>query len=111
VMFETTFLIVISIMFVIRIIALWSGVTAVAHVAKLEPEIRNKLWFGFVPQAGVSLALASLIYKAFPKDMQGEATDVANLLIGMIVLAEPLGPIGFRYALLKSEKQHAAGKT
>jgi hypothetical protein len=112
VMFELTFLLVISIMFLVRIGAVWSSVTGVSHLAKLEPNIRNKMWLGFVPQAGVSLALASLIYKAFPKDMRGDAADVANLLIGMIVLAELLGPIGFRYALLssgeaESEKQQS----
>jgi len=104
VMFESTFVIVVVIMFLIRLFALWGGVTAVAHAVKLQPEIRNKLWFGFVPQAGVSLALASLVYKAFPPGMQGEASDVANLLIGMIVLAELFGPIGFRHALLTAGK-------
>ena len=58
------------------------------------------LWLGLLPQAGVSLVLVALIiqsFEAYPWSM-----PVASLLIGMIVINELLGPIGFRHALLKS---------
>ena len=99
---------IILVLVVVRAMALWGSVTLGAKLAGLDPAWRNRLWLGFVPQAGVSLALATLIADSLPFD---GVMEVDNVLIGMIAIHEIFGPIGFRHALLKSgEANMASGK-
>lgn len=91
--------IVVLVLVAVRTAALCGSVTLASRLAKLPTEVRGKMWMGFVPQAGISLALASLISKAFPADAN---IQVDSVLIGMVAIHELLGPIGFRYALLRS---------
>ena len=83
----------------VRTLAIWGSVTFASKLAGIPESARGKMWLGFVPQAGIALALASLIGKAFPDDA---SIQVDNLLIGMVAIHEVIGPIGFRYALLRS---------
>ena len=90
---------IIFILVAVRAVAVWGSVTLGARLAGLDPAWRRRLWLGFIPQAGVSLALATLIADALP--FEG-VMEVDNVLIGMIAIHEVVGPIGFRYALLRS---------
>lgn len=92
---------------IIRAVAVWSSVSVATRLTGFEPEVRRRIWFGFIPQAGIALALAQLIQNAFPEQYD---VNIENVMIGMIAINELVGPVGFRYALLP-ERQHSAGKS
>ncbi len=98
---------IILILVAIRAAAVWGSVTLGSQLAGMDPAWRGKLWFGFVPQAGVSLALATLITDSLPFN---GVQEVDSVLIGMIAIHEIVGPIGFRYALLRSGEAGQAGR-
>ena len=58
----------------------------------------NKVWYGMIPQAGVTFVLVTLLGRSFAAHPW--ALDLTNMLIGMIVIHELVGPIGFRHALM-----------
>lgn len=97
----------IAALFVIRVAAIWGSVTVGAKLTGIEPPARGRLWLGFVPQAGIALALAQLIEGAFSAEQN---VRVESILIGLIAINELIGPVGFRHALLSSgesrETQH-----
>jgi Kef-type K+ transport system membrane component KefB len=64
-------------------------------------------WMGFVAQAGVTLGLASIIARRFP-DWGGEVRSIA---LAMIALNQLLGPVAFRWALVRSGEAGRAGET
>jgi len=90
---------IILILVAVRAVGVWASVTVGGKLAGLDPAWRGRLWYGFIPQAGVSLALATLIAQSLP--FPG-VMEVDNVLIGMIAIHEIVGPIGFRIALLRS---------
>jgi Kef-type K+ transport system membrane component KefB len=91
----------------VRAGCVWLGTGIGARLANVEPEVRRYAWYGFISQAGVTLALATIVARNFPD--WGE--DVQALIIAMIALHELLGPIGFQYALKRSGEAGAAFRT
>jgi len=87
-------------LFVIRILLIYFGVKLGCYLAGYKEQWAKYIWFGLVPQAGVSLVLVTLIAQSFTDFVWLDS--VVALLIGVIVLDELLGPIGFRHALVKS---------
>jgi hypothetical protein len=73
-------------------------------LAGAEPVVRRYAWLGFISQAGVSLALATIVVRTFPE--WGAA--IQAVLIAMIAIHELVGPVGFQYALKKSGEIGAA---
>lgn len=101
---------IVAVLFVIRLATIWGSVSLGARLAGLEQPARSRIWLGFVPQAGIALALAQLIENAFTS---AQNVRVESVLIGLIAVNELLGPIGFRFGLLSSgearqAKRHAA---
>jgi Kef-type K+ transport system membrane component KefB len=96
-------------MVLVRVVAVWTGMAVGTKLARIEGEWVNKLWLGLIPQAGVSLVLVALIVRSF-SDTEW-AMPLSSMLIGMIVIHELLGPIGFRYALVSSGEAGAMTKT
>jgi Kef-type K+ transport system membrane component KefB len=90
---------VIAVLVVVRALAVLGTVDLAGRLAGLDPAVRRRLWLGFVPQAGVALALAALIRGAFAPAI---ATPVVSMVIGMVAVHALVGPIGFRYALIRS---------
>ncbi len=89
-----------------RALLVWGGTRLGTHLADAEPEVRRYAWLGFVSQAGVSLALASTVARAFP----GWGDEVQVLIVAMIAIHEVVGPIGFQWALRRAgEAREAAG--
>lgn len=82
---------------ILRALSIWGSVSVASKLVGLAPDVRKRMWLGFIPQAGIALALAQLIQNAFPDKYD---VNVENVMIGMIAINELLGPIGFRYALL-----------
>lgn len=82
-----------------RAISIWIGINTGLRVAGLSREPwANKVWYGMIPQAGVTFVLVTLLGRSFAAHPW--ALDLTNMLIGMIVIHELVGPIGFRHALM-----------
>ncbi|HUH03741.1 MAG TPA: cation:proton antiporter [Kofleriaceae bacterium] len=81
-----------------RAIAIWAGAAAGTRLARTEPVIQRYAWLGLISQAGVTLALAAILARAFPE--WGEGIQV--LIVAMIALHEIIGPIGFQFALRRA---------
>jgi Kef-type K+ transport system membrane component KefB len=98
---------VISLSLVTLRLILLSAATAVGEATARggnEP-VRRWGWMGFVAQAGVTLGLASIVERSFP----GWGTQVKTIALAMIAVNQLLGPVAFRWALMKSGEAHRAG--
>ncbi|MSR70039.1 MAG: hypothetical protein EXS17_06820 [Phycisphaerales bacterium] len=80
-----------------RLVAVWIGATVAARAAGLPAAMQRWAWAGFVPQAGISLALAAQVLIAFPG--QAWARNLVAIMIACITLNEVIGPILMRIAL------------
>lgn len=80
-----------------RLAAVWVGATFAARAAGLPLPMQRWAWAGFVPQAGISLALAAQVLIAFGD--QSWARDLVAIMIACITLNEIIGPILMRIAL------------
>jgi Kef-type K+ transport system membrane component KefB len=82
----------------VRSLVLWGGTWVAAQIAGAPDVVRRFGGFGLMPQAGLSIALASLVARTFP----GYGEQVSTLLLGMIALNELVMPVLFRIALVRS---------
>lgn len=80
-----------------RLAAAWAGATLAARAAGLPRAMQRWAWAGFVPQAGISLALAAQVSIAFPG--QAWVRGLVSIMIACITLNEIIGPILMRIAL------------
>lgn len=101
---------------VARALSVWTGTYIGARLARVEPEVQRYAWLGFISQAGVTLALSTIVARQFP----GWGDGVQAIIIAMIAIHEIVGPIGFQQALRRSGEAgkanaaaagHAAGDT
>ncbi|GDY05432.1 hypothetical protein LBMAG51_02190 [Phycisphaerae bacterium] len=83
----------------VRLAAIWMGATIAAGANGLTPTATRWAWAGFVPQAGISLALAAQITVEFPNEKW--SSSLATIVIACITLNEMIGPIFMRIALRK----------
>jgi Kef-type K+ transport system membrane component KefB len=82
----------------VRAACIWAGTALGARLARTEPVVRRYAWFGFISQAGVTLALASIVGRTFPT----WGAEIQALIIAMIAIHEFVGPIGFQFALRRA---------
>ena len=92
-----------------RVAAIWIASAVGLRLAGIREQWTGLFWLGKIPQAGVTLVLISLIGRSFSDFPWGE--PLSGLLIGMLVVHELLGPIGFRYALIRSGEAGQAERT
>lgn len=78
-----------------RAVFVWAGTALGTRLARAEPTVRRYAWLGFISQAGVTLALATIVARAFPT----WGAEIQVIIVAMIALHELLGPIGFQLAL------------
>ena len=69
-----------------------------------DPVVRRFVGYGFLPQAGLALALGLLMVKTFPS--VGEAAG--TLVLGIVAINEMIAPIIYRAALVRAGE---AGRT
>ena len=84
----------------VRAVGVWAVVTWTGKRLGLEPEWRGKLWLALTPQAGVTLALATLVVQSFAGSPWAGA--LGNLLLGLVAVHAMAGPIAYRWALVSS---------
>lgn len=82
----------------IRMAGIYMAAAGGARVARAEPQVRRYGWTGLVSQAGVALGLATTVADRLP--VVGIAMQ--TLVIGVIAFNESLGPILFRWGLLRA---------
>ena len=75
------------------------------HRGDIPAEMSNRLWMGFVSQAGVTLGLTLIVSREF----QGWGDLVQRLMICLIVFHELVGPVLFRTALARAGEIHHTG--
>jgi Kef-type K+ transport system membrane component KefB len=80
----------------------WAGATA----ARAEPVVVRYAWYGFISQAGVTLALSAIVARSFPD--WGPSLQV--LIVAMIALHELIGPIMFQHSLRHAGEVGAADR-
>jgi trehalose 6-phosphate synthase len=74
------------------------GVYAGIRFADVERSSATYAWTGLVSQAGVTLGLASVVAAEFP----GPGSQIQMLLVALIAIHELLGPVLFRWGLLRA---------
>lgn len=78
-----------------RTLCVWIGASLGARLAKTEHVVKTHGWLGLLSQAGVTLALASIVARTFPT----WGSDIQAIIVAMIGIHELIGPISFQYAL------------
>jgi len=85
---------------VVRCASIWSGTTLACHVTGVPAPARRWLWTALIPQAGVSIALATSVGSLFAEFEWGP--HLTSLLLASIALFESFGPILLRFGLIKA---------
>lgn len=89
--------------FLIRLIAMAAGAYVGATMAGDPPLFRRIGFMPYVTQAGVGLGLAADIASTFP----GWGTQLATILISVIVLNQIVGPPLFKWSIRKAGEDHS----
>ncbi len=91
-----------------RAVTFFLGSRLAARRSRAEPVIARYAWVGLVPQAGLALALATVLAKTFSGKVYGEGSVAAfgdrasTLLVGVVALNEMIAPIILRFVLMRS---------
>ncbi len=86
---------------VLRMIFLYLSNFIAGYFLKENKIIKHYSWLGFLGQAGIAVGLANIIEKAIP----GETGAIfKSILIATVVINEFLGPIFFKYLLIKAKE-------
>jgi Kef-type K+ transport system membrane component KefB len=88
----------------VRAFCVWSGASLGAGLSGAEPLVRRFAWMGLISQAGVTLALASIVARTFPT----WGAEIQAVIIAMIAIHEFVGPVSFQYALKRAGEVGAA---
>lgn len=81
-----------------RAVCVWAGTALGTRISAAEPAVQRYAWLGFISQAGVTLALSTIVARSFPT----WGVEVQALIIAMIAIHELVGPIGFQIALRRA---------
>ena len=88
----------------VRVGAYWAGVTLGATLAGADENTKKYGWMGFASQAGVAIALASMVRKTYG-DLGGEdggpsvGEALETLLIAGVAINELIGPVMLKIGL------------
>lgn len=94
--FLITIILVIS-----RMLFLYLSNYIAGYILKEDKILKHYSWLGFIGQAGIAVGLANIIEKAIP----GESGSIfKSILIATVVINEFLGPILFKYLLVKAKE-------
>jgi Kef-type K+ transport system membrane component KefB len=88
----------------VRAAALWGGTRLGARWAGAGEVEQRYVWLGLVSQAGVAIGLASVVAAAYPE----RGAQFLTLFLAVMTINQILGPILFRWALVRSGEMPAA---
>ncbi|MEA2062437.1 MAG: cation:proton antiporter [Gemmatimonadota bacterium] len=86
------------VLFTARLLFIWLGTLGGCVAAGEDSRGRRLIWMGFVTQAGVALGLAVMVAETFP----GWGEVFRNLVVGTIAIFQLVGPVMFKYALIRA---------
>jgi Kef-type K+ transport system membrane component KefB len=87
----------------LRQILIFIGNYTGAVVAKEDKLVKNISWLGYAGQAGIALGLGIIIERTFP----GEVGEIfLTIMIATVVINELIGPILFKYVLVKASESN-----
>jgi len=89
----------------VRALGIWIGARLTVRMAGGDPLFARRLTLGLLPQAGVAIALASLMLV----DYAPWGRVIGTVVIGTIVVNQLIGPVLFRGALVAAGETSAAG--
>jgi Kef-type K+ transport system membrane component KefB len=81
-----------------RTLSVWAGARLAARGARASPAVQRWAFTGFLPQAGLALALPLL----YPKILPSGADEPAALVLGIVGINQLLMPVLLRIALMRS---------
>ncbi len=81
----------------VRAAAIWVSTDIACRLVKQGPPIRTWLWTAFVPQAGVSVALISIVQTTFAG--KPFADPLYSLVLAAIGIHELIGPLLLKFGL------------
>ncbi len=82
----------------VRAAGMWLGTRIGARRSGADPRVQTWAFGGFLPQAGLALALALLL----PKVLPGFGEQAATLVVGIVGMNELIMPIVMRTALVRA---------
>ena len=85
----------------VRALFTWSGTWMGSFFSAEDESVRRHAWTGFLGQAGVSLGLAAILRARLPE----MGPWLADIIVGGIVVNQILGPILFRWSLMRCGEQ------
>ena len=86
---------------ILRMAFLYLSNFIAGYFLKENKIIKHYSWLGFIGQAGIAVGLANIIEKAIPGEI---GIIFKSILIATVVINEFLGPIFFKYLLIKAEE-------
>jgi len=90
----------------LRQLLIFIGNYAGATIAKEDKFVKNYSWLGYAGQAGIALGLGIIIERTFP----GEIGEMfLTIMIATVVINELIGPILFKYVLIKANESNDDG--
>jgi len=90
----------------LRQVLIFVGNYTGAVVAKEDRLVKNYSWLGYSGQAGIALGLGIIIERTFP----GEIGKIfLTIMIATVVINELIGPILFKYVLVKVKESNEDG--
>ncbi len=89
---------------VLRMILLYFSNFLAGYVLKENKVVKHYSWLGFIGQAGIAVGLANIIENAIPGEI---GMIFKSILIATVVINEFLGPIFFKFLLVKAGEAQA----
>ena len=81
-----------------RMLTTFIGTYVGGKLTKATRNISHYGWMGFIGQAGLSLGLSVIVKQNLPGKI---GTSIATLIVAAIVINQIIGPVIFRYSLVK----------
>jgi len=91
--------IITGLLILVRAFFLYLGNLAGSTLAHEDRFVRDISWMGYIGQAGIALGLGIIISRNFPGDL---GQQFLTILISTVVLNEIIGPILFKFVLVKA---------
>ncbi len=89
----------------LRTLSIWIGTGVGCKLSGLEPPAGRWIWTAFVPQAGISLALAVVVADSFQFFAFSE--KIYAILLSSIAIHELIGPVLFKFGLQRAGETRA----
>lgn len=86
----------------LRAIGIFAGTHIAARIVRLDPQLARRVPFGLLPQAGVAIALASLVLS----DHKPWGSVFGTVILGTIVVNELVAPVLFKNAIIAAGEAH-----